>query len=80
MATVKIIIGDQNDNRPRFLSSSYKRTVSELTGPLSFILKVEAEDEDSDDTLAYSLDPEAVKDFSINDDGNIFLRDKVSQR
>lgn len=77
MATVNIFIGDQNDNRPRFLSSLYERTVSELTGPFSFILKVEAEDADSDDTLAYSLDPQAVKDFSIDNEGNIFLRDQV---
>lgn len=54
----------------------YARQVSELAGPLSFIVKVNVEDLDSDAVFAFSLDNAAAQNFSIDDQGNIFIRDQ----
>lgn len=74
--TATIIIGDINDNPPRFSPDYYSRRVSELAGPKSFIMQVSVKDEDSTAVFAYTLDEQALKNFSIDDRGNIFIRDQ----
>ena len=75
-ATATIQIGDANDNAPEFKPDYYARRVSELAGPLSFIVQVKVEDLDSDAVFAFSLDSAAAANFSIDDQGNIFIRDQ----
>lgn len=69
-------IGDVNDNPPYFIPDVYERRVSELAGPQSFIVQVLVEDLDSDATFAFLLDDQALKNFSIDNQGNIFIRDQ----
>lgn len=79
-ATATIIIGDENDNPPSFNPDFYARQVSELAGPLSFIVQVKVTDPDSDAVFAFSLDTQALKNFSIDNNGNIFIRDQQVSR
>lgn len=75
-ATATIIIGDVNDNSPVFDPKNYVRRVSELAGPGTLIIQVEAKDEDSDAVFAYTLDKEAKMNFTINTEGGISIREQ----
>ncbi|XP_067928117.1 neural-cadherin-like [Watersipora subatra] len=75
-ATVTITIEDVNDNPPKFEPDFYETRVSELAGPLSFILQVNVADLDSTAVFSYWLNDEALKNFSIDASGNIYIRDQ----
>lgn len=75
-ATATIVIKDVNDNPPKCDPDYYDRQVSELAGPLTFIVQVEVRDADSDAVFAYELDGLALMNFTIDSDGNIYIRDQ----
>ena len=75
-ATATIIIDDVNDNPPSFDPDFYERQVSELAGPLSFIIQVNVRDLDSDAVFYYNLDEAALQNFTIDSEGSIYIRDQ----
>lgn len=75
-ATATIIVTDFNDNPPKFVPDLYQKQVSELAGPLSFIVQMDVIDADSDAVFVFELNVEATKNFTIDTEGSIFIRDQ----
>lgn len=70
---VTIVVTDENDNSPTFLSSKYEVYISDRTQAGQFVFGARATDEDigSNSKITYSLTGEHANNFTINPESGV---------
>ena len=66
--TIKVQVGQVNDNTPVFSQSQYVVSVSEMTAASTSLLTLVATDDDPGTTIAYSIEGDDSAEFQMSGD------------